>query len=181
MKKRFVINLILVCIIIWASEMILLAKMEYGADSLTLNYQLMEAVCQGDVSPVPGLVEKGADVNFMDRNGKTPLHYAAEYDYPDVVKELLSLGADIHRQDKNGKTPTDICIGQGKTMRILLSHGGRVSIHELTNVMFRKEWNFLVFILLNSRDIHLRIFLPTLIMVGLLFYIIFRTRKKRVE
>ena len=46
------------------------------------------------------LVKKGADVNEMDKNGVTCLHWAVRFRSPAAVNELLRLGAEINRQDK---------------------------------------------------------------------------------
>ncbi|KAK9129328.1 hypothetical protein Sjap_009815 [Stephania japonica] len=55
------------------------------------------------------LVSAGANVNHRDnRGGLTPLHMAAGYIKPDIVKTLIELGADPEIQDDRGKTPTDI-------------------------------------------------------------------------
>ncbi|KAK9164641.1 hypothetical protein Syun_005543 [Stephania yunnanensis] len=55
------------------------------------------------------LVSAGANVNHRDnRGGLTPLHMAAGYIKPDIVKTLIELGADPEIQDDRGKTPMDI-------------------------------------------------------------------------
>ena len=41
------------------------------------------------------LIEKGVDVNAKDKNGSTPLHYAAKMANLKVVKLLIEHGADI--------------------------------------------------------------------------------------
>ena len=42
----------------------------------------------------------------QDKNGKTPLHEAAESnENPSVVKALVEAGANIEAQDEDGKTP----------------------------------------------------------------------------
>jgi ankyrin repeat protein len=42
-------------------------------------------------------------VNFMDRYNKTPLIYAAENGYHDIVGQLLEKGADVNIVDKSGR------------------------------------------------------------------------------
>lgn len=42
------------------------------------------------------LVENGADVHRADVDGDTPIHWAANHGYKDMVQLLLELGADIN-------------------------------------------------------------------------------------
>ena len=42
------------------------------------------------------LVEKGADVNAKNIDGKTPLHKACEYGNEAIVSLLLEKGADVN-------------------------------------------------------------------------------------
>ena len=43
--------------------------------------ELYEAIITGDLERVKELIENGADVNYKDEHGKTPLIYAAQYGY----------------------------------------------------------------------------------------------------
>lgn len=51
------------------------------------------------------LIEEGADVNAVDKTGKTALHYAAAIGRLSVVKYLVEQGADTHLKDQTHKTP----------------------------------------------------------------------------
>lgn len=42
-------------------------------------------------------------VNYHDRYGKTPLIYASENGYHDLVAQLLDHGADVNLVDKSGR------------------------------------------------------------------------------
>jgi len=44
-------------------------------------------------------LERGADPNIQDNNGRTPLHIAAMYGHPEVVKLLFEHGADPNIRD----------------------------------------------------------------------------------
>ena len=49
-----------------------------------------------------------ADVNVADSAGWTPLHNAAAYKNPDMVKLLLDYGANRRLRDLKGRTPKDL-------------------------------------------------------------------------
>lgn len=65
------------------------------------------------------LIDAGTDVNVCNKNGRTPLHWAAERGNLSAVQTLLERGArtDI-REEKTNMTPLDIakmnCVTQPK-------------------------------------------------------------------
>jgi ankyrin repeat protein len=70
---------------------------------------LDSAAGQGDVRVVRALVEAGADVNAVGKDGEqwTPLIAAARLGRTDVVKYLLEKGADPSKTDRYNRTPLD--------------------------------------------------------------------------
>jgi ankyrin repeat protein len=54
------------------------------------------------------LLQAGCDVNAADKDGRTPLMYAARYNRPPAADLLLKAGANIKAKDKDGKTALDI-------------------------------------------------------------------------
>lgn len=56
------------------------------------------------------LIERGADVNHVDKKGMTPLLYAASIDFGDsaVVELLLKSGANPQAKTKEGLTPAEL-------------------------------------------------------------------------
>jgi ankyrin repeat protein len=74
------------------------------------------AALYGDTDIVELLLSKAANVNQMDRNGNTPLHYVAENAVPqerqDAARKTLALlidkGADIRIVNAKGQTPLDV-------------------------------------------------------------------------
>lgn len=51
------------------------------------------------------LIENGADVNYVNSRGQTPVLTAVEYDKTDALKLLLEKGAVVNYPNKNGRTP----------------------------------------------------------------------------
>jgi len=70
------------------------------------------------------------DVNAVDPDGKTPLHYAAEKKDAGLAAFFISLGANPNVTDNEGRTPLGICIGNSdfKVAEVLASGG--LDIHQ---------------------------------------------------
>lgn len=56
-----------------------------------------------------------ANVNAVDRQGRTPLHIAAENNQTEVAKQLIAAGADVSVVDETGKTPLHIAVAGGRS------------------------------------------------------------------
>ena len=72
-----------------------------------LTNALFKAISAGGVENINALLRQGADVNALDKNGLTPLHYAAVMGSPEKVDALLRAGAIANAKDKGGQTPLD--------------------------------------------------------------------------
>lgn len=83
---------------------------------------LMMAALHGRVSWVARLLERGAVVN---RNGWSPLHYAASGPEPKLLALLLDRGAALEATSSNGTTPLMMAAGYGALdgAGILLARG----------------------------------------------------------
>jgi ankyrin repeat protein len=86
--------------------------LEYGADpnlegasGKTPLHMLSD--CRADCILVvaQSLLERGADVNALDKDHQTPLLLAMQYDRSDLVRFLLEHGADPNLEGASGKTP----------------------------------------------------------------------------
>ena len=56
------------------------------------------------------LILRGSTVDAVDKNGRTPLHLAAENGLADAVNVLLQSKANFEMRDKIGKTPLDLAV-----------------------------------------------------------------------
>ncbi|PSN42668.1 hypothetical protein C0J52_13029 [Blattella germanica] len=76
----------------------------------SLEENLREASCIGDIEGVEELINKGINVNAKhDINGWTPLHWAAKRGHKAIVSLLLSHGADTTAITTKGETPATLC------------------------------------------------------------------------
>lgn len=80
----------------------------FSSPRLALN----AAVRVGDVDTARLALDRGADVNYKDRNRVTPLMDAVEGGYADLVKLLLDRGADPSYKDRSGANALDIALNQ---------------------------------------------------------------------
>ena len=73
------------------------------------------------------IVESGEDVNLKDKNGWSPLHFAAQEGDSIIAKELIDLGADIAAAECNGNTPLWVATmnsnSSNKLIHVLLEAG----------------------------------------------------------
>jgi len=99
-----------------------------------LRTPLMEAIIQNKKDFVKLFISLGADVNAVDSNKWTPLHFAVqeaiENNDLDVVKLLISSGADVNAQESNGNTPLSQAVfyKNKKVQEFLLSNNADENI-----------------------------------------------------
>jgi len=86
---------------------------------------LMEASVQGNVEVMRFLVENGADVNLVDKDGWTALMGATVEGRLESVKLLLELGAQVDAENDKGQTALVMASGPGHTeiREALLKYG----------------------------------------------------------
>ncbi|XP_049724275.1 2-5A-dependent ribonuclease [Elephas maximus indicus] len=99
-----------------------------GGVAMEDNHRLITASGNGDVETVQQLLERGADVNFQEEWGWTPLHNAVQSCSEDIVHILLRHGADPLLKKHNGATPFILAgiVGDVNLLRLFLSKGSEV-------------------------------------------------------
>ncbi|CAN6483519.1 unnamed protein product [Victoria cruziana] len=74
-------------------------------DDIDPQFKLMYLTNEGSLEGIQELLDAGADVNYKDIDGRTPLHVAACQGRVDVVELLLKRGAKVNLKDRWGSTP----------------------------------------------------------------------------
>jgi hypothetical protein len=87
--------------------------------------QLWSAIETGDSNQFEKFLASGPAINFMDKDGVTPLMHAACYNRVEVVKTLIERGADVNAVRADGFTPLLLAIffGHLDVVRVLVENG----------------------------------------------------------
>ena len=85
------------------------------------------AVCNGHLSVVVLLVERGADIQHRNSWGNTPLHTASSCGYAEIASFLIDRGADINARSLNPDRTTPLHLAlkydHDEIVRLLLDRG----------------------------------------------------------
>ncbi len=68
------------------------------------NHQLHNAAYYGNIKAIVSWLTSGADIDVLNKSGKTPLMCACQYLEEECVMKLLQLGANANATDKYGNT-----------------------------------------------------------------------------
>ena len=87
---------------------------------------LMVAARCGWTELIPVLLAAGAQIDAVDANRDTALHYATQFKQHACVQLLLNAGANPNLLDQWGQTPITMSVSgyQWKTARLLINHPG---------------------------------------------------------
>lgn len=103
------------------------------------NYTLLHyAISHGSIDCATMLIERGIDVNAVDRFHETALHFAASCLQFDIVPLLIRNGANIHAKDDIGRTPLHSAHRSKKMFNYLIAYGANPeepNIHGITPMM----------------------------------------------
>ena len=68
------------------------------------------ASVNGHISVAEHLIQCGAEVNSMDKDGYMPIHYASQNGHQDMVKLLITKGSDFTSTNNAGRTPFHLAL-----------------------------------------------------------------------
>ena len=108
---------------------------------------MLEAAKNGYLETVKLILEvmpETVDCRDVDGRESTPLHFAAGYNHPEVVKLLLDSGADIEAKDKGGLVPLHNACSYGhfEVAELLIKYGADVNAVDLFNFSPLHEGTF---------------------------------------
>ena len=76
-----------------------------------INQELTKAINDDDPDALNRLVvDRGLDVNMPYEGGLTLLHFAAAFEKPEFVAELIRYGANVNATTNDGMTPLDYAV-----------------------------------------------------------------------
>jgi len=101
-----------------------------------LAAEIHNAARQGDLGVVKEIIEKDpAQVSLKDQRDCTPIHYASDRGYYNIVEYLLSKNADVSIKDVDGDTPLNWAVYAGRleVVKLLIDSGADINVKNNSN------------------------------------------------
>ncbi|KAL7065694.1 hypothetical protein ACR3K2_38590 [Cryptosporidium serpentis] len=94
------------------------------------NNHMLRAAFLGNIELLEFCIIQGANTLFIDKVGRTALHYAAACGWLPIVKVLLKYKCDINMRDQKFWTPLHIAVSKkfSETVNILLEAGADINL-----------------------------------------------------
>ena len=122
---------------------------DHGGDTLLHNATF--GCGHNGIEVIKILISAGIDVNAKNRDGTTPLHYAAistnihiaASSQVKVVEYLVSVGADVNAKNYKGETPLHVAVSRGRieVVKFLVSKGANVNAKDYAHTRFNTKHN----------------------------------------
>ena len=87
---------------------------------------------KGDKKTVMSLINKGADIDQVNKDGATPLYLASESGSIETARFLIDSKADLNKAEKKGYTPLLVASQKGNTEIVRLLIKNKVDINKAT-------------------------------------------------
>jgi ankyrin repeat protein len=97
---------------------------------------LFDAVRNDDLQKVKDLINAGVSVNTRDKDGSTPLYYAASNNNVDILQYLISQWAEVNVKNNHGSTPLHYAMSNNANIEIvnyLVSPGAKLNTGNIFN------------------------------------------------
>ena len=100
-----------------------------------LDKQLLEAAANGNNAEVGRLLNSGANVDFQNVEGYSPLHCAAENGHAKIVDLLIEAGANVDAKDADQQTPLRVAVEfvNAEVLAVLIAKGADVNAKDINN------------------------------------------------
>jgi hypothetical protein len=117
------------------------------------HHDLLQAIRNGQIEVIEDLIQHGANLEFRDENGETPLFCAVESGNIDVVRRLLSYGTKVN-VDQNLPNPLDEALFTNKLQiaRELMLYGARPSKYHPGHLYLLNQGKMLSALIAMNRE-----------------------------
>lgn len=122
-------------------DTISIATVDYNLKlHLDMNYELLNAAATDDVAKVLACVASGANIEYRNGKGWTPLIIASFNGSINVLKLLISKGVDVNQTNYKGTTPLMYAMtnyensGEKCVFDLLIKHGARLDLRDLSGL-----------------------------------------------
>ncbi|KAG5441730.1 hypothetical protein CSKR_110670 [Clonorchis sinensis] len=98
------------------------------------EFDLCDAVRVTDLKKITQCIGDGAQIDFLDGFGRTPLHYACQHGSYEATKMLLGNKAKVNIMDANRTTPLHLAAGGNHSAitKLLLLNGADIKVECLS-------------------------------------------------
>mmetsp|Transcript_8846 Transcript_8846/g.11527 ORF Transcript_8846/g.11527 Transcript_8846/m.11527 type:complete len:192 (+) Transcript_8846:66-641(+) len=91
---------------------------------------IFSAASKGRINDVEEILSNGKNVNAVDADGLSPLHWASDSNQLEMVRFLLGKGANVNLQEATGQTPLHLAMicGFEDVAQVLIDSGSDVHV-----------------------------------------------------